>query len=190
MSNPSEAHMGAAKHLLRCLAGSIDFNITYRKGGFNLTTFSDVNWCSNPDNGKSTSSYVVIMCNKPVSFKVGIQGLTAQSTMEAELVAAALRMKEAVYCVGMMGELGFKESPTVSLLSLPPVDSQLYCSFLHSMQSSAVDHLQDHHLPNTRKAANCCPCPPVRPHVKDVTTIYLCVLSTSCFLFPLSLIHI
>ena len=134
MSNPSEAHMGAAKHLLRCLAGSIDFNITYRKGGFNLTTFSDVNWCSNPDNGKSTSSYVVIMCNKPVSFKVGIQGLTAQSTMEAELVAAALRMKEAVYCVGMMGELGFKESPTVSLLSLPPVDSQLYCSFLHSMQ--------------------------------------------------------
>ena len=44
-------------------------------------------------------------------FKVGLQGLTAQSTMEAELVTAALAMKEeAVYCSNMMSELGFNES--------------------------------------------------------------------------------
>ena len=41
--------------------------------------------------------------------KVGIQGLTARSTMEAELLAAALAMKGAVYCTGMMGEVGFEE---------------------------------------------------------------------------------
>ena len=45
----------------------------------------------------------------PVSFKVAIQGLIAQSTMEAELVAAALTMKKAVFCSNMMLELGFKE---------------------------------------------------------------------------------
>ena len=33
--------------------------------------------------------------------------MTAQSTMEAELVAAALAMKEAVFCSNMMLELGF-----------------------------------------------------------------------------------
>ena len=109
MSNPSKVHMGAAEHLLRYLAGSIDFNVTYKKGGFKLTAFSDANWGNNPDNGKSTSSYVMIMCNGPVSFKVGMQGLTAQSKMEVELVAAALAMKKAVYCAGMMGELGFEE---------------------------------------------------------------------------------
>lgn len=49
----------------------------------------------------------MIMCNRPVSFKVG---LTAQSTIEAELVAEELAMKKAVYWAGRMGELGFEET--------------------------------------------------------------------------------
>ena len=32
MSKPSNAHMGAAKHVLRYLAGTINFDITYNKG--------------------------------------------------------------------------------------------------------------------------------------------------------------
>ena len=107
MSKPSKAHMAAAKHLLRYLAGTVDFAITYKHGGFKLTAFSDANWGHNPDNGKSMSSYIVFLANAPVSFKVGLQGLTAQSIMEAELVAATLAMKEAVFCSNMMKELGF-----------------------------------------------------------------------------------
>ena len=99
--------MAGAKHLLRYLAGTTNFAITYKRGGFKLTAFSDANWGNNPDNGKSTSSYIAFLSNGPVSFKVGLQGLTAQSTMEAELVAAALTMKEAVFCSNMMKELGF-----------------------------------------------------------------------------------
>ena len=34
-----------------------------------------------------------------------MQGLTAQSRMKAELVSAALAMKESVSCAGMIGEL-------------------------------------------------------------------------------------
>ena len=45
-----------------------------------------------------------------MSFKVGMQGHTAQSTMLAELVAAALVMKEVIYLAGMMEELGFEET--------------------------------------------------------------------------------
>ena len=41
-----------------------------------------------------------------VNFKVGLQGLTAQSTMAAELVAAVLVLK-ATFCSNMMKELGF-----------------------------------------------------------------------------------
>ena len=41
-------------------------------------------------------------------FKVGLQGLNAQSTLEAERVAAALTMKEAVFGKNMMEELRFK----------------------------------------------------------------------------------
>ena len=41
-SKPSNAHMGAAKHVLRYLAGTINFDIAYKKGGFTLKAFSDI----------------------------------------------------------------------------------------------------------------------------------------------------
>ena len=102
MSKPSKEHMAAVKHLLRYLAGTTNFATTYKRGGFKLTAFSDANWGNNPDNGKSTSSYIAFLSDGPVSFKVGLQGLTAQSIMEPELVAAALTMKETVFCSNVM----------------------------------------------------------------------------------------
>ena len=36
-------YMAATKHLLRYLAGTTDFTVRYKQGGFNLTTFSDAN---------------------------------------------------------------------------------------------------------------------------------------------------
>ena len=51
------------------------------------------------------------VANASIIFKVELQGLAAQPTMAAELVAAALTMKEkAVFCSNMMSELGFGES--------------------------------------------------------------------------------
>ena len=96
----------ARPHLLRYLAGYADFSITYKEGEFKLAAFTDANWGENPDNRKATSSYTIMLYNGPISFKVAIQQLNAQSTMEAELVAVALTMKESVFC---NMELGFKE---------------------------------------------------------------------------------
>ena len=106
MSKPSKAHMAAAQHLLGYLAGTTNFATTYKRGSCKLTAFFDANWGNNPDNGKSTS-YISFLSDCPVSFKVSLQGLTAQSTMETELVAAALTMKETVFCSNMMKELRF-----------------------------------------------------------------------------------
>ena len=110
--------MGAAKHLLRYLTRSTDFSITYKQGGFKLEAFSDANWEENPNSWKSTSSCIIMLSNDPISSKVGIQGRTAQSTMETELLVAALTMKEAVFCSNTMLKLGFKErSGSVPLTS-------------------------------------------------------------------------
>ena len=102
--------MGANNYLFCYLAGSIDFSITYNQGGSSLGAFLSANWGNNPDNSRSMSSYIVTLANVLISFKVGLQGLTAQSTMEAELVAAALTIMEAVFYSNMMLELGFDES--------------------------------------------------------------------------------
>ena len=116
ISRPAKVHMGAAKHLLRYLAGTTDFTIVYKKGGFKLAPFSDSNRSNNPDNAKSTSGYISMLSRASVSFKPGVQSLTPMSTMEAELVTSALAMKEAVFCSNMLTELGFgKEFEQVPL---------------------------------------------------------------------------
>ena len=106
MAKPSKIHMVAAKHTLRYLAGTTDLSITCKRGGFKLAVFLDSNWANNPDNGKSTPSYLLMLCVAPIGFKSGLQGLTVMSTIEAELVASALAMKEAVFCSNMLTELG------------------------------------------------------------------------------------
>ena len=77
------------------------------QGGFKLKIFSDANWGNNPDNGKLTSLYPIFLANAPNTFKVGLQKLRVQFTMEADFVTAALAMKEAVFCSNTMKELGF-----------------------------------------------------------------------------------
>ena len=43
MSKPSNVYMVTAKHLLRYLAGTMDFVIASKQGSFKLTAFSDEN---------------------------------------------------------------------------------------------------------------------------------------------------
>ena len=85
----------------------MDFTITYKPGSVKLTAFLDANLGNNSDNGKSTFSYLVFLTDAPISFKVGLQGLTAQSAMEAELATAALTINKAVFFSNMVKELVF-----------------------------------------------------------------------------------
>ena len=71
--------------------------------GFKLTTFSDANWGMNPVNGKSNSFCLAFLSNGLVSFKVRLQGLTARSTVEAELMTAVMATNEAVFYSNMVG---------------------------------------------------------------------------------------
>ena len=66
----------------------------YKRGAFQLMAFSMPTGEITPTNGKSMYSYIMMMASAPVRLKVGLQTLTAMSAMEAELVAAALAMKE------------------------------------------------------------------------------------------------
>ena len=65
MSGPSKVHMDAAKRLLRYLVETTDSTLVWKKGGFKLTAVSDSNWYNNPDNGKSTSCYIMSSARLP-----------------------------------------------------------------------------------------------------------------------------
>ena len=109
MPNSSKAHMGAAKRLLLYLIGSVNLSVTYKRGGSKLAVYSNVNWGSNLDNSKSTSLFIVMLTDGPLSFKVSLQSLTTQPTMEMEFMAAALTMKGAVFFPNMVVEVGFEK---------------------------------------------------------------------------------
>lgn len=90
MPKRPNAHMGAAEHVLRYLAGLISFYITCKNGGYTLTALSDGNRGNSPSSKKSMPSYLSIISNGQVSVKEDLQEITAQSTKEAELVAVGL----------------------------------------------------------------------------------------------------
>lgn len=69
--------------------------ITCRTGCFEMAGYRDASWETTPDNGKSTSGYLLIVTGGPSSFKTTLQSVTAESTLEAELISIALASKEA-----------------------------------------------------------------------------------------------
>ncbi|KAL3524816.1 hypothetical protein ACH5RR_013188 [Cinchona calisaya] len=59
MHSPSKHHFGAAKRILRYIAGTIDFGRWYgRITSFNLYGFTDSDWAGCVENRKSTSGYM------------------------------------------------------------------------------------------------------------------------------------
>jgi hypothetical protein len=91
MVNPCPEHWKAAEHLLRYVAGTIDFCLLYRLDPNipNLfRTFSDADLAGIVDTGRSTTGYVVKMDTGAVSWSSKLQSIVALSTTEAEFVSA------------------------------------------------------------------------------------------------------
>ena len=82
-SKPARVHITAAKHLLRYLKGIPDLRIEYTTGNFRLKEYCDASWGANPDNRRWTSGYLFFLSGELVSFKLTLQKLTAQSTLES-----------------------------------------------------------------------------------------------------------
>jgi hypothetical protein len=85
------AHWKAVKHLFRYLKGTLDLKLTYSPDPNNaklFTSYTDADHGGNPDNGQSTSGYVVKMGTGAISWSSRLQSLVTLSTTEAEYVAA------------------------------------------------------------------------------------------------------
>lgn len=90
MSEPPKAHMAAAKHLLRYLAGTTNFSIVYKDASTSRRT-PTLTGATTRTTGRSMSSNMMMMGKAQASFTTELQSLTAMSTTEAELIAATVR---------------------------------------------------------------------------------------------------
>lgn len=96
-SEPTITHLRAAQHVLRYLRATKDLSITYGNAS-NLTTvgYADADWGSDKDDRKSTTGYVFMINNGPVSWTSRKQTTVATSTMEAEYMALSDASREAI----------------------------------------------------------------------------------------------
>jgi hypothetical protein len=119
MANPGPEHWKAAKHLLRYVAGTINFCLLYKLDPNmpNLfRTFSNANLAGNIDTGRSTTGYVVKMGTGTVSWLSKLQSIVALSTTEAEFVAAVSAGQESIWMSQFLAELSYNTSGAVPLL--------------------------------------------------------------------------
>ena len=96
-SNPGLQHWIAVKNILKYLRRTRNYMLVYSGTDLNMTGYTDSDFQADKDSRKSTSGSVFILNSGSVVWRSIKQSCIADSTMEAEYVAACEAAKEAVW---------------------------------------------------------------------------------------------
>ena len=111
-SNPTEQHWKAVKHIIRYIAGTINYGLMFtRSETTDCTGFSDADWAGDVDDRKSTSGYIFSVGGAPVSWKSRKQTCVALSTAEAEYISLTIAAQEAIWLNRLLAELQLQKEP-------------------------------------------------------------------------------
>ena len=112
MNSPTKHHYGAAKRILRYIAGTLDFGIWYTQvSEFKLVGFTDSDWASSLDDRRSTSGSIFNLGAGAVTWSSKKQATTALSTSEAEYIAATSSACQAVWLRRLLADLHQEHCP-------------------------------------------------------------------------------
>eukprot|EP00253_Pinus_taeda_P019668 PITA_19668 len=110
MQNPCEIHWKAAKRILCYVRGTVQFGIHYSAEASPLLVgFTDSNWAGDPDDRKSTASYVFTLGSEPIAWACKKQGAISLSSAEVEHRGAVEASKEALWLRQIPSEFGFQQ---------------------------------------------------------------------------------
>lgn len=106
MQQPSRNHFGAAKRVLRYIAGTMEYGIMYSKvPDLRLCGFTDSDWASSLDDRKSVSASVFTLGSGVITWSSKKQPMTALSSTEAEYVAATSAACQAIWLRRLLAEV-------------------------------------------------------------------------------------
>jgi hypothetical protein len=118
MEAPTSEHLAAVKHLLRYIAGTLSYGVTYRRGQGRqeLLGYSDADLAGDVDDRKSTTGMVFFLGRSPISWHSQKQHVVAISSCESEYIAAATTSCQGVWLSRLIGELLNEEPRPPKLL--------------------------------------------------------------------------
>ncbi|XP_053549181.1 uncharacterized protein LOC128640785 [Bombina bombina] len=106
LSEPTEQHLTTAKHVMRYLKRTTDYELCYRKCSENLKlkAYSDADWASDVNDRRSMTGYCFSLTkNGPlIAWKSKKQPTVALSTCEAEYMALAATTQESLYLMQLL----------------------------------------------------------------------------------------
>ena len=116
MHHPCEEHWVVAKRVLKYLNGTQTYNIKYTKFlDFHLAGSLDSNFDGDKGNGVSTSGYLMNPKLAAISWRSHKQSIPADSTTEAEYVAAAQATNEIIWLQKILEDLEEKQKSSTPL---------------------------------------------------------------------------
>ncbi|XP_049400004.1 secreted RxLR effector protein 161-like [Solanum stenotomum] len=106
MQAPSQVHLGVAKGTLRYIKGTADYGIWFkREEKRQLMGYSDSDWARSVDDMKNTSGYAFTLGSGMVSWNSKKQEVVAQSSAEAEYIAAVGATNQALWLRKILRDL-------------------------------------------------------------------------------------
>ncbi|GJR53654.1 transposable element [Tanacetum coccineum] len=140
MDCPGKSHWEAVQWILRYLRGTTDFSLMYDSGGKTyVTEYVDSDYDGDLDRRRSLTGYVFTLGGCAISWKATLQSTIALSTTEAEYMAMAEGIKEAIWLKGLVGDLGMQQDQDQTVLHC---DSQ---SAIH-LSRNQVYHERTKHI--------------------------------------------
>ena len=109
LAKPSKADIIASKRLLRCLRGTMDLGLKLQvcnRSCSTLTVFAYNDWAGDRPTRKSVSSWVIMLDGLLLSAGARTQSVVAQSSCEAECIAATAATSEAKYIQALFSACG------------------------------------------------------------------------------------
>jgi hypothetical protein len=103
--DPKVCHWHAVKSTLRYLRGTVKLGIMFRKDGGGLIGYSDSDYGGDLVKRRSTSGYVFLNAGGAILCGSKLQVTVAASTCEAELIAGAKAIKEALWLRKLVADI-------------------------------------------------------------------------------------
>ncbi|XP_040951570.1 uncharacterized mitochondrial protein AtMg00810-like [Gossypium hirsutum] len=107
----NQQHYKAGKRVLRYIKGTLNHGICFKRvKELKLIGYTDSDWAGSKDDMKSTSGYAFTPGSAMICWSSRKQTMVAQSTAEAEYVAAANAVNQAVWLRKILSDLNLQQN--------------------------------------------------------------------------------